>query len=44
MFLYLCSVLFSGYRQLNGNLVDGQNNSKHRYCVKYRKRTIDLSS
>ena len=30
VFFYFCKVLFSGFLQFNGNLVDGQNNSKYR--------------
>ena len=30
VFFYLSKVLFSGFRQFNGNFVDAQNNSKYR--------------
>ena len=30
VFFYFCKVLFSGFLQFDGNLVDGQNNSKYR--------------
>ena len=30
MFFYLCKVLFLGFLQFNGNVVDGQNNSRYR--------------
>ena len=33
MFLYLCKVIFSGFLQLKGDFVDGQNNSKYRECA-----------
>ena len=37
MFSYLSKVLFSGFLQLKGNFVDGQNNSKYRGVAPLKK-------
>ena len=38
VFFYLFKVLFSGFLQLKGKFVDGQNNSKYRDCAPLLKK------
>ena len=40
VFFYLCKVEFSGFLQLNGNVVDSQNNSNYRDCGLLRSQIM----